>query len=139
MVMNSISFYFSGKPIISTSILNDSLARLTILGLSFFPFSTLNTMLVSSGLKSFCWQVSWESYVGVLVALKIPSWSLTFEVLIIMYLGMDLLGSSYLGLCASWTWMSVLLTRLRKFSVIFLQICFEEKFPSLLLLDPCEC
>lgn len=69
-MMNSISFYFSGKPIISTSILNDSLARLSILGLSFFPFSTLNTILVSSGLKSFCWQVSWESYVGVPCCLK---------------------------------------------------------------------
>ena len=54
-----------------------------------------------------------------------------------MYLGMGLLGSSYLGLCASWTWMSVLLARLGKFSVISLQICFEEKFLS--LCDPCEC
>ena len=72
-----------------------------------------------------------------LVALKISSWSSTFEVLIIMYLGMGLLGSSYLGLCASWTWMSVLLARLGKFSVISLQICFEEKFLS--LCDPCEC
>lgn len=77
-------------------------------GCRFFPFSTLNI----SGLKSFA-EKSTEGFMEFLlyvtrcfplIACKSLSLFLTFSILIIICLGVDLFGFNLCGtLCASWT------------------------------------
>ena len=71
-----------------------------------------------------------------LAAFKSLSLSLIFDILIIMYLGMDLFGFILFGnLCAPnlQTWMSVSFPRLGKFSAI---ISSNKSFVPFLLLRP---
>ena len=51
--------------------------------------------------------------------------SLTFDILIIMCVGVDLFGFIFIGTpWASWTWMSISFSRLESFQPLFLRIIF---------------
>ena len=63
--------------------------------------------------------MDWAIQVPFLVTFKILSLSLLLSILITVCLGVDLLGLIFLGaLCASWAWVSVSLSKFRKFSAI---------------------
>ena len=103
----------SGKLLISSSNLNESLAGWSILGCRFFPFITLNISCSSLLACRVSVEKSADSLMGVplyvichfsLVAFNILSLSLIFVSLITMCLGVFLLGFILLEtLCASWT------------------------------------
>ena len=148
MVLNPLNFCLSGKFLISSSNLNDRLARWSILGCRFFPFITLN---ISCHSRLAC-RVSVEKleflnklmgvplYVICLfspVVFNILLLSLIFVSLITMCLSVFLLGFILPGtLCDSWTWFTISYLIYVNFQVLSLQIFSQVLFLSLLLLGP---
>ena len=143
VVTYSFSFCLTWKLFISPSILNDSLAGLSIPGCMFFSFSTLD--MFCQPLLS--WQVSVDRpdvilmflppYVRDLLSLatlRIVSLAVKFAIFTIIYEGVDLF-LLILGwvLSASWTWMLVSFSRLGKFSVV---ICSNIPYSLLFLSTP---
>ena len=124
MLLNSLNFYLSEKLSISPSILNEVLARYSNLDCRFFPFSTLNSLMACrvSAQRSAVKHMEFPLYVACLLslaALNILSLCLVFVSLISMCLGVFLLGFILYGtLCASWTWLTISFSMLRKFSII---------------------
>ena len=131
----------SEKLFISPSILNEILVRYSNLGCRFFPFSTLNISCYSllayrvSAERSAVRCMGFLLYVTCcfsLAAFNILSLHLVFVNLISMCLGIFLLGFILYGtLCASWTWLTISLSMLGKFSTIISSKIFS--FPSLFL------
>ena len=67
-MMNSFSFTLSGKHFIYPFILNDSFAGYSNLGFRSLLFITLSIFLpIFTGLPSFFWEISWQSYGSSLV------------------------------------------------------------------------
>ena len=127
-MMNSFSFTLSEKHFICPSILNDSFAGKSHLGCRSLFFITLNTSFQPllacrvSFEKSAASLMGTPLYVTICFSLdvfKILFLSLSFGILIIMYLGVVLFGFNLFGiLCASWTGTSISFTKLQNFSLI---------------------
>ena len=107
VVLNSLNFCLSEKPLISPSILNEILARYSHLGCRFFPFSTLNISCHSLLACRVSFERSAVKYMGFplyvtccfsLAAFNILSLCLVFVHLISMCLGSFSLGLSCMGL-----------------------------------------
>ena len=101
VVLNSLNFHLSEKLFISPSILNEILARYSIIGCSFFPFTTLNISCHSllacrvSAERSAVKHMGFPLYVTCcfsLLAFNILSLCLVFVSLISMCLGVFLFG-----------------------------------------------
>ena len=144
VVMNSFSFFLSGKLFICPSILNDSFAWQTNFGCRSLLFIILNIscqfLLVckvsveksADSLMEAPWQIT---NCFSLAVFKILYLSLTFCVLIMICLCMGLFGFILFGtLFASWICMSISFTKLGKFSFIIFQITFQFLVLPLLLL-----
>ena len=124
--MNS-SFCLSGKIFLSLSILNDSFARYSWLK-GFYPFSTLNILCQCLLVYKISAEKSAVSLMGVplyitscfcLTAFNILSLSLTFDILILVCLGVSF--SKFIWFATLWVYwiqMSVSFTRYGKFSPI---------------------
>ena len=100
VVLNSLNFCWSGKLLISPSNLNESLAGQGVLGCTFFPFITLNTLCHSLLACRVSVEKSANNFMAVplyvichfsLVAFNILSLSLIFVSLITMCLSVFLL------------------------------------------------
>ena len=138
MVLNSLSFCFSVKLLISPSNLNEILARQSNLGCRFFPFITLSISCHSPVACRVSAEKSAVNLTGVplyvicrlsLAAFNNFSLSLIFASLITMCLGVFLLGFILYGTyCASWTWVAISLPMLRKFSTIISSNIFSGPF-----------
>ena len=125
MVLN---FCSSEKLFISSSILNEILARYSNLGCRFFPFSTLNIAshyLLACRVpaeRSAVKQMGFPLYVACcfsLTAFNIFYLCLVFVSLISMCIGVFLLVFIlYWTLCASWTWLTISFSMLEKSSSI---------------------
>ena len=144
--MNSFSFCLSGKLLIYPSFMNDNLAMQRILGWKFFPFSTLNMPCHFWPIKFLLKNlliVLWVSFICkkcfcsvFLAAFKIFSLCLTFNILIILCLGVGFFEFMFFGtLFASRVWMSVLFHKLGKFSATISSNKFSGPF-TLLFLGP---
>ena len=141
VVMNSFSFFLSGKLFICPPILNDSFVGQSNLGCRYLLFITLNIPCHLFLACKVSVEISADSLMGAplqvtncfsLAAFKILSLSLTFCILIMMCLAVGLFGSILFGtICTSWTYMSISFTTLGKFSVI---IFFKWVFNFLLAL-----
>ena len=128
MVLNSLSFCLSVKLLMSPSNLNEILAGLSNLHCRFFPFITLNISCHSLLACTVSAEKSAVNFMGVplyvichfsLVAFNNFSLSLIFANLVTMCLGVFPLGFILPGtLCASWTWVTISLPMLGKFSTI---------------------
>ena len=129
VVLNSLKFCLSGKLLISSLNLNESLAGQCILACRFFCLITLNIPCHSLLACKVSVQKSAGNLLGVplyvichfsLVAFNILSLSLIFFIsLITVYLDVFLLGFILFGtLCVSWTWVIISFPILGKFSMI---------------------
>ena len=127
MVLNSLKFCWSEKLFISQSILNEILARYSNLGCRFFPLSTLNISCHSllacrvSAERSVVKCMVFPLYVTFcfsLAAFNILSLCLISVNLISICLACFSLGLSCMGLCASWTWLTISFSMLGKFSTM---------------------
>lgn len=105
LVMNSPSFCLFREVFILPSFLKDSFTGYIIFGGHFFFQYSEYVISFYPNLKHFCWEIHWSSYgfslicsLLFLAALRIPSLSLSFDNLIIMWLVKYYLGSTYLGL-----------------------------------------
>ena len=105
--MNSFSFTLSGKHLINPSILNESFAGQSNLGCTSLFFITWNTYCQSLRAYKVSFEKSVDSLMGTpfqviicfsLVAFKILSLSLTFGILTMMCLAVDLFALICLGL-----------------------------------------
>ena len=146
VVLNYLNFCLFEKLFISPSILNEIHAGYSNLGCRFFPFSTLNISCHSllacrvSAERSDVKCMGFPLYGTCcfsLAAFNILYLCLIFVSLISMCLGVFLLGFILYGtLCASWTWPTISLSMLRKFSTIISSKNFSSISFSLLLLRP---
>ena len=113
-MMNTFSFFLSGKLFICPLILNDSFAGQRDLGCRPLLFTTLNISCQSLLACKVSFEKSADSPVGTplqvnnffyLAAFMTLSLSLPFGILIMMCLGISLFASILFGaLCASWTY-----------------------------------
>ena len=124
--MSSFSFFLSVKLFICPSITKDSFAEQSNPGCRSMLSLTLNKSCQSLLAYKVSFEKSADSLMGTplqvtnffsLTAFKIHSLSLSFGILIMMYIGAGLFASFLFGtLCASWTCMSISFTKLGKFS-----------------------
>ena len=138
VVLNFLNFCLSEKLFTSPSILNESLPGYGNLGCRFFPFSTLNVSCHSllacrvSAERSAVDHMAFPLYVTCcfsLAGFNILSLGLVFVSLISMCLGMFLLRFILYGtLCTSWTWLTISLPMLGKFSTIITSKIFSNPF-----------
>ena len=129
MVMNSFSFCLYGKLFISFHS-EGQLCWVEYSWLAVFSFSTLTVSCHSLLACKVSAEKSTDSLMGVplcettcfsLATFKIPSLSLTSDILFIMCLGVGPFGFTFFGsFWASCFWMSVYFPRLGKFSAIIL-------------------
>ena len=146
VVLNSLNFCLSEKLLISQSILNEILARYHSLDCRFFPFSTLN---ISCHSLLACWVSAERSAIKrlgfpscvtccfSLAAFNLLSLCLVFFSLISMCLGVFPLGFILYGThCASWTWLTISFSMLRKFSTIISSKIFSYHFFFSFFWDP---
>ena len=138
MVLNSLSFCLSVKLLISPSYLNEILAGYSNLGCRFFSFITLSMSCHSL----LAWRVSIEISAVILMgiplcviccfslaAFNICSLCLIFVNLINMCLGLFCLGFILFGtLWVSWTWVTISVPILGKFSIIISSSIFSWSF-----------
>ena len=125
VVLNSLNFCLSEKLFISPSILNEILAGYSNLGCRFFPFSILNIACHSLLACRVSAEGSAVKHMGFplyatccfsLAAFNILSLCLVFVSLISISLCVFLLWFILYGtLCASWTWLTISFSMLRKF------------------------
>ena len=146
-MQNSLNFCLSVKLLISPSYLNEILAGYSNLGCRLFSFITLSMSCHSL----LAWRVSIERSAVILMgiplwvicyfslaAFNICSLCLIFVNLINMCLGVFSLGIILLGLWVSWTWVTISLPILGKFSAIiskyflmaFLFVFFWDSYDS---------
>ena len=127
MVLNSLSFCFFVKLLISPSYFNEILAGYSNLGFRFFPFSTLNmschSLLAAEFLLKDQLLSVWSFPFMLLVASPLLlfntlSLCLVFVNLIRMCLGMFLLGFILYGtLCVSWISLTISFSMLGNFQL----------------------
>ena len=143
--MNSFSFFLSGKLFICPSVQNNSIAVQCNLVCRSSLYITLYIFHQSLWARKVSVEKSANSLMGPssqitncfsLVAFKILTLSLIFDIFILMCLGVGLFGLIlFWTVCASWTYMSIFLTRLGKFSVII----FSNRFSISCSLSPPFC
>jgi len=138
VVLNSLNFCLSKKLLISPSILNEILAGYSNLGCRFFPSSTLNISCHSFlacrvyAERSVVKSMGLPLYVTCcfsLGAFNILSLCLVFVSVISMCLCVFLPGFILNGpLCACWTWLTISVSMLGKFSTILSSKIFSYPF-----------
>ena len=134
VMMNSFNFTLSRKHFICPSILNDSFAGQSNLGCRSLLFITLNTSCQSFLHCKVSFEKLADSFMGTplyvtnffsLAAFNILFLSLTFSILIMMYLGVGLFASFlFWTVYASWTCMCIPFIKSGNFSFII----FSTKF-----------
>ena len=141
--MNSFSFTLSRKLFSCPLILNDSFAGQSNVSCRSLLFMTLNISCQSLLACKVSFEKSADSHMRTplqvnnffyLAAFMTLSLSLTFGILIMMWLGISLFASILFGaLCASQKCIYISFTKLGKFSFIIFQIDFQYHFLSLLV------
>ena len=135
MVLNSLSFCFCVNDLISPLNLNESL--LSNLGCRFFSFITLNMSFHALPAFRVSAERSAVNLMGIplygiscfsLAAFNIFSLYLIFVIWLIYVLVCFSLDVSSLGLCASWTWLTISFHILRKLSIIISSNIYSVPF-----------